>query len=237
MRRVLFVDHAFHQKTRSSDFFVEILSSTFKVTKLYIEPRETTVLEDIDTSNVDIVVIWQMDYLAPLFLSRGLPTVVVPMYDGSALMPNGHWQCAAEAKFVSFSFHLHESIRRAGGNSLLVKFYPEVPEKLVVDYSELNGFIWERCPQSNINWKLFDYLCGSKLSSLHIHQAPDDPEAVDMFSNYPADLHIPFPHRNGLKTAVSFEGLSIGATYSWHHGLQKGLAWHFWKPCPEDAVF
>ena len=65
-----------------------------------------------------------MDFLAPVFLAMGKPTIVIPMYDGSAGMPDIHWIFASGARFVNFSLRLNERIRMLGGDTMLVRYFP-----------------------------------------------------------------------------------------------------------------
>ena len=126
-RRILYIGHAFHLRTRSNRFMLDILEKAFDVTLVYVDPdklHETNF--DVSAADYDIAVVYQLDFLAPIFLAKGLPTVVIPMFDGSEHMPEGHWQMANQARFVAFSRHLHVKIQRAGGTSLLVKYFPKV---------------------------------------------------------------------------------------------------------------
>ena len=49
-----------------------------------------------------MIVLWQMDFLAPLFLARGLRTVVIPMYDGSSQMPDLHFLIMGYPDVISY---------------------------------------------------------------------------------------------------------------------------------------
>ncbi|WGM46441.1 hypothetical protein KOAAANKH_01309 [Brevundimonas sp. NIBR10] len=175
-RRILYIGHAFHLRTRSNRFMLDILEKAFDVTLVYVDPdklHETNF--DVSAADYDIAVVYQLDFLAPIFLAKGLPTVVIPMFDGSEHMPEGHWQMANQARFVAFSRHLHVKIQRAGGTSLLVKYFPKVSPNPVRRMNSLNGFFWERRPDSPINTQMIARVIGSQLDKLHIHQAPDIP--------------------------------------------------------------
>ena len=175
MKKMLFVDHYFHQKTKSVDFLIDILRAEFLIETVYVDAKDGLKLDYAIPRDIDIVLIFQLDYLAPFFLRNGIPTVVIPMFDGSSNMPKAHWHISTEARFISFSLHLHERIERAGGCSLLVKYYPEVPEYYVDDFSELRAFVWHRVPETGIHCLLVNHMIGNQLKSMHIHDAPDDP--------------------------------------------------------------
>ena len=175
-RKLLYVGHAFHQRTRSTRFMLDILEKSFEVTIIWADPDKLNEINlDVSPADFDVVLVFQLDFLAPIFLAKGLPTVVVPMFDGSEHMPDAHWQLANQARFISFSRHLHVKIQRAGGSSLLVKYYPKASPNPVRRMGTLNGFFWERRPDSPINMHMIAKVVGGQLERLHIHQAPDIP--------------------------------------------------------------
>lgn len=179
MKKLIFVDHDFHTATASSQFFIDLLRTRFDVTVLNIAPPADLPAEALNVAgNADVVVIWQMDYLAPVFLAMGLPTVVIPMYDGSAYQPDIHWIWSQRAEFINFSFTLHHRIRSTGGRSRLVKYFkPPVPEDETAKFDDgLKVFLWQRRPEHGINAPAIKRLIGQQVRSLHVHDAPDEPK-------------------------------------------------------------
>ncbi len=176
MLRVLLVDHALHRTTASSDFFLALLKTRFDVSCLHLVPQRHGAIDWDHVAAFDIIVVWQLDFLAPLFLARGHRTVVVPMYDGSAILPQVHWAAATGARFINFSRSLHERVRLLGLDSLLVKYFPEpVAEKQLPRFDGLRAFLWQRRPQDGITADLVGRLFGEQLELLHVHNVPDDP--------------------------------------------------------------
>jgi hypothetical protein len=177
MKRLLFVDHAFHQTTRSADFFTQILDTAFDVQTWYLEPDRHPGHELLDAAReADIVLLWQKDFLAPLFLAMGKPVVVIPMFDGSGGMPDLHWLFAHRARFLNFSLTLHERIRMAGGSTMLLRYWPEpVAEELLPRFDQLNAFFWQRRPDHGIDFPTIDKLLGQAVDRLHVHDAADIP--------------------------------------------------------------
>lgn len=175
--KLLFVDHAFHQKTRSSEFFKDFLKQFFSFEEVFVDPQEPNEgLVAARSAQADIVLVWQLDFLAPIFLAAGCRTVVVPMYDGSANMPDLHWVWAHRARFINFSRRLHDRIRRVGGASTLVKYFPAAqPEIRVPSFDKLHVFLWQRRPEEGINVSLVERLLGERMTSLHVHNSPDNP--------------------------------------------------------------
>jgi hypothetical protein len=182
--KILFVDHAFHRKTNSSGFFRELLRTCAEVVEIYVDPQTPTSALNLELAGFDLVAVWQMDFLAPLFLARGMRTVVVPMFDGSGAMPDLHWQWSNQARFVNFSRRLHHRISALGGSSFLLRYYkPPAPERHLPDFTQLRGFFWRRAPETGINLALVKQLLGASLDTLHVHDAPDNPD-LDMREDF-----------------------------------------------------
>ncbi|MHA7681427.1 glycosyltransferase [Cupriavidus sp. PET2-C1] len=178
--KILFVDHIFHEKTRSSEFFRTLLARSFELRTLYVDPDEPSrLLDSIEDAQEDLAVLWQMDYLAPIFLAMGMRVIVIPMYDGSANMPDVHWLWARQARFINFSRRLHAKIGRCGGDSLLVKYFkPPVRENRLKKFDKLNVLLWQRRPEHGINLNMVERLLGTQIDSLHVHDTPDDEKCI-----------------------------------------------------------
>lgn len=175
MKKLLFIDHKYHEKTKSADFFVDILRRHFSVGVHYLQPGSRVdygVLKEADTA--DVIVLWQLDFLSPLFLAMGKPVITIPMFDGSGGMPDLHWIFAQKARFFNFCLNLNERIRMCGCETQSIRFYPEpVAESELPSFDELNVFFWQRRPDHGIDYALIDDLVGDQIDSLHLHNAPD----------------------------------------------------------------
>ena len=178
--KILFLDHVYHKRTKSSDFFIDLIKDNFEWVDIeHIDPEYPSKIKALGGQRVhDLVILWQMDFLAPLFLIAGYRTVVVPMYDGSGNMPYEHWIGMRGASFVNFSRTLHERVIAAGCSSLLVKYYlPPIKEESLPTFENLRGILWMRRPQDGLTPKLIQSILGGQLLSLHVHNAPDDGRA------------------------------------------------------------
>ncbi|SIQ58905.1 Glycosyltransferase involved in cell wall bisynthesis [Rhizobium sp. RU20A] len=179
MKKLLFVDHAAHKLTRSSNFFIEILSTRFDVEVFYIEPEREYPSDLIETAkNFDLIVVWQMDYLASIFTIIGIPTVVIPMFDGSELMPDLHWIFGRKASYLNFSLALHHRVRMTGGTSMALRYFrPPVEESRRAEFDgPINAFLWIRRPDHGITLRLVEAFLGGQCDRIHIHHAPDRAE-------------------------------------------------------------
>ena len=176
--KILFIGHQFHAKTLSNRFFMDTLQEFFDVTVALIDPADVDGLAGTAVAaDVDLVVLWQMDFLAPVFLARGLRTIVIPMYDGSEQMPDLHWLWAAGGSFINFSRRLDERIRRLGLRTLRLKYFSRPiasAERPVFD--TLRVFLWQRRPEQGVNLHLVEKLFGRQITHVHVHDVADDPE-------------------------------------------------------------
>ena len=177
--RLLFVDHVFHKKTRSSDFMQEILRAAFDVHVIYVDaerPLDYTTLED----PADHVLIWQMDFLTPWFLAQGKRVTVAQMYDGSAALPDGHYHLNAQARYLNFSVTMHSRALELGLESHLIRYFPDPSEvKQVKDFKTIRGFFWQRRPNSPINLDEMARMLGGEFDRLHVHTPTDDDSVFD----------------------------------------------------------
>ncbi|GJD57892.1 glycosyltransferase [Methylobacterium dankookense] len=184
MKKVLFIDHKFHEHTKSSRFFVELLKRRFHVSEIFVDPHlahQVELFSQLDSH--DIVVVWQMDFLASAFCAYGKPTVVIPMYDGSNSMPDIHWALLKRAKFINFSLALHERTRLLGCESYLAKYFVEpCPADQRAKFETIDVFFWQRRPDHGINLRYVEKMLGSCCDRFHLHNAPD----IDL--GYQSDL-------------------------------------------------
>lgn len=174
--KIAFLDHPYHRKTRSSDFFKAILESDYELEVYYPGGGWRNVLEEIAESEFDLAVCWQHEFFAPYFTARGIPSVIIPMFDGSGVLPREYWQFFAQLgiRSINFSSNLHEAHLAAGMSSYFCQYFPN-PEEFeeTDDFSNLRGFFWERSPHSEICKSRILELVAGQLDQLHVHAAPD----------------------------------------------------------------
>lgn len=174
METLLFVDHIFHTKTKSFDFLVKILQKRFIVKTVYVDPSarfDPSLLQD----EADYVVLAQVDFLTPHFISQGKKVIVFQMFDGSNGLPDEHWALNRQARYINFSQTLHTRAVQLGCESLLVKYAPD-PARLpaVTSYDSLRCFFWNRLPDSPINTQSVGRLLKGQIDSCHVHLPRDD---------------------------------------------------------------
>jgi hypothetical protein len=170
--RIALIDQSFHIKTGSSLFLLDLLRRLGTVDHFFVDIND---LAEVADGNYDVTVFFQTEFCAPYFLARGKRTVLVPMYDACAHMPEGYWRAMAAARVISFCRRLHVRMLECGLESIYLQYFPDPSSiQVVEDFSNLRGFLWQRRPREGFNWRLGSRLCGSSLTSLHVHLAADD---------------------------------------------------------------
>lgn len=200
-KRLAFIDHPFHLKTKSSHFFVDFLSESFNVDVFHLDsdPRDQLLL--IKNNNYDFIICWQTEFCSPFFILNNIPVICIPMYDGVENMPDWYWASMNKSRFICFSKTLHFRLKKLGIDTCYVQYYGDgKPETHQVEFDTLRGFFWQRRPEEGLDYKFArhvfrksssnprsmlrhiaekNYDNGLILSSLHIHNAPDSEDFAD----------------------------------------------------------
>lgn len=240
LRPILFVGHAYHSTTKSSQFFIDLLKEGYELEILNIDPSDNSAckaIEDLNLNHYSAVVLWQIDYLAAYFLDRGCPTIVCPMYDGSGSLDPLHWKSIQNSLIFSFSLELHWKISQTSNNSIYVRYFPPNPlqdksfDTNNVPSSGLNVFYWERLPNSLIDFHNVSRLIEDlPVKTFHIHQVPDPghtstliPERNDKY-----DINVSkwFKKKSDLYDLIASSDLFIAPRYSEGIGMSFLEAMH-----------
>lgn len=187
---IAFLDHPLHRKTRSSDFFINILRSDHDVSIYYPGSEWRPVLESVLDGGHDVAICWQHEFFAPPLVARGLPAIIIPMYDGAGAMPKSYWALFARMGIssINFSANLNHQHLQAGIESSYLQYFPDPSQfKPITNFDGLRGFLWQRHPDSHIHWHTIMRLTCGQLDSLHIHDVPDLPieTEVPRIENWP----------------------------------------------------
>lgn len=174
--KIKFIGHSYHQTTKSSKFFIELLERIGQISYLWDESW-TNPDKKLDLSNLDdhdMIVVWQMPHVA-----MGLPesirhkSVYAPMHDAVCTLGSKSWRKLRGLRLLCFSVHDHVRALSNHIESFYWNYYPdEQPPYIAADPSELKLFFWQR--RQNPNWRS---LCGkipmTQFSSVHLHTALD----------------------------------------------------------------
>jgi len=177
--KICFIGHKKHTQTRSSDFFLNEFRDE-DIDTYFIDESNYDIFTGIEKEAYDLAICWQYDFLAQAFLARNIPTVVIPMYDGSFGYPRNHWKLLRGARIVNFSWWLHALCMKSQLDTMHVTYYPNPSDYDQVDFDNgLNGFLWQRRP-GEVNWRtVVADVSDGQLDKLHLHTAMDDSDAIN----------------------------------------------------------
>lgn len=174
--RIAFFDHPYHRATRSSQFFVDILSTLGGISTFYVEDNGAMEAGSaaFDEASFDLIVIWQVHQAFRQLSGRHPNVVFVPMYDAMQSQSGFYWKREfARARTVSFSRKLHEEVIKHGGQSHYVQFFPD-PEQYrpITDYDGLRAFFWFRREPIDLQF-LLGLIGPASIDLFSLHNAPD----------------------------------------------------------------
>jgi hypothetical protein len=144
---LLFIDHAFHQKTRSTFFLRDILIPHFELTNFWIEPEKDIDYPTLEKLNQYDYILFFQRIPPPHFLKKVRAKIVwVQMYDSANFDPF-YWNVLSHLpiKVLSFSKRTSKNCEKYGIDHLTVQYYLN-PENynLTLPTSGSHIFFWYR---------------------------------------------------------------------------------------------
>ena len=180
--KILFIGNSFHQKTKSHQFFLDILTDLGNVDVRWDDsfnpnPKTSAKLDDANT--FDLVVVWQV-YIPAIMLARcGIKNLVyVPMADSMwGDEPNAKY--LLPHKILCFCEQQYNDIQPQGFNNIFYSRYFRKPSATpITDFSSIRPFMWQR--RDYPNWKTALQLLGkTKYKSLTIKLHPDPTAGIE----------------------------------------------------------
>jgi len=149
MENIAFIDLEFHKKTKSSDFFQDILSVYFKINVFYENERKKYL-----NKNFDKYIFWQVipDFL-DLIKLKNKQIIFIPMYDGVVLHKIAweRYKCF-NIKIVCFCKKVYEFFTDIWFECFYIQYYLP-PLNFKIDYSKKRIFFRYRWNISRENVK------------------------------------------------------------------------------------
>ena len=175
MKKLLYVGHTYHNKTKSTQFLQDLLASKYEVTNFNYDPymdfEEN--LEILQDTFFDVVVFFQVMPSMTEFdkLVKYKHKVFFPMYDDINNMEDILWGNCSDCIIINFSKTLHEKCLEYGLASFYIQYFPK-PEEVENWGDEKSVFFWQR--RSEINLSTVNNIVGiENISCLYWHKAPD----------------------------------------------------------------
>jgi len=141
--RIGYVEHPHHQKTNSTNFFInELIDRGFALTRI---KRDDFRLREAKT--YDFLILFQADECISIASESGVKTLVIPMLDEALYRESLQFRYSEKLMYLSFSKVLHDFLTLNGCNSTYIQYWPKtVPVRTVSDRRP-TIFFWERAPE------------------------------------------------------------------------------------------
>lgn len=175
MKKMLYIGHNYHLKTKSVRFFLDILEKEYEITFISFDPytKKYEGLEEAKKEVYDVLLTLQimpeMDFLLSNF--RFKQGVTVPMYDAVVTQSYDPWPEYREFKVICFSKTIYEELICRGYKAYYIQYFPKPHE--VTDWGKENSvFFWQRLEQINVN-VVAKLLENMEVDHIHIHKSLD----------------------------------------------------------------
>lgn len=188
MKRLLYIGHAYHNKTKSTQFLQDIFSEQYEVEKFDFDPYNDSfeIFKSLNGKRFDVVVIFQiMPSIKELKKYLSFDKInFFPMYDAAGDLDSELWQEYSECNIINFSKTLHKECLKRGFSSYYIQYFPK-PIEVNSLGDEKSVFFWQRLNSINIETilKVIDY---ENINKLYLHNAPDP---CHNFVEPPAELN------------------------------------------------
>ncbi len=202
-KKLLWIDHEFHKKTKSTLFLEQLLESEFEISKIYLkENNQKLSLKDFtrkDDLYFDVVLLFQlfperqsMDLL--ISYKKG---IFIPMIDGYPSFHDSFWSEYRDFEILSFCRYLNELIKNYGiTDTEYIQYFPNPKE--IKNWGSLKEcFFWKR--RGEINLQTIEKVLGEKISIVQLNKSKD-PGVLDFVgtSKQYKILEVPWFHDHAL---------------------------------------
>ena len=175
MKKMLYIGHNYHLKTKSTKFLYEIFEKEYEITYVTLNPYNNTYdgLENAQKNNYDVLVVLQvtpeLDFLTENFVFK--QGIFIPMYDYVVTRGYDIWEEYRTFKIICFSLTLHNQLIQRGYKSYYIQYFPSP-----INYNDWGNpqsvFFWQRMEMININ-TVMDLLKDAQIEHIHVHKSLD----------------------------------------------------------------
>lgn len=204
MKKMLYMGHSYHLKTKSNRFLFELLEQEYEISFVSYDPYSDKYvgIEETKGEKYDVLLLWQimpeMSFLVTNFsFGQG---VLFPMYDYIISRESDPWPEYRGFKIINFCRTSHEELISRGYNSYYIQYFPQ-PKDSIEPGDESSVFFWQRMENIDID-VVTELLKNQGIKHIHIHKSmdpgqeftmPDEElEKIITYSDWfdsPADMH------------------------------------------------
>jgi glycosyltransferase involved in cell wall biosynthesis len=182
MKKIAYIDHSFHKKTGSADFFRDILKRHFIVMDFWDNSRQggkSVTTSEINKLSPEIVIYFQsIGKISEIKKIKSKNIILIPMEDGF-FYKKIEWlnYKKLNLKILCFSRNIFEKVSQLGLSALRVQYFIK-PQKQQKDFSKLRVYFWQR--RRSINWNVVKKLLGGQHIDKLIFRNIPDPFMIKM---------------------------------------------------------
>jgi glycosyltransferase involved in cell wall biosynthesis len=181
---LFFFGHSYHQLTGSSQFFIDLLLTHYRVEIFWDEswqyPERGLTADVVNAIDPDVIIFYQMTpHHREIAKMRCKNKIVVPMHDQVVQGSLRNWRrlLRYDVRAINFCAESHRRFSEIGYSSLSVQYWPTPPAGFKVFETKvderLKVLFWIRRPQ--INWLTLKALLGNHRPETIILRVAADP--------------------------------------------------------------
>lgn len=171
-KKLIYIGHSYHAKTKSSEFLINFLKKTCDVEVILSESwmgRSFPNLSFINESYLGVVFFQLLPSKEVIENIKNENIIYFPMYDQSGRLELDFWQEYRNLKVINFSETLHKKLQKWGFESMYIQFFPKPNNFFPGKRDEV--FFWQRL--SFLNIKTVISLFKKEKVKIHLHKAVD----------------------------------------------------------------
>ncbi|MDY0302373.1 MAG: glycosyltransferase [Candidatus Moranbacteria bacterium] len=171
-KRLVYIGHSYHNKTKSTAFLIDYLKKFFDVEVVLDESWQGKPAPDlsfIDESYLGVIFFQLLPSREVIDKIKNDNIIYFPMYDQSGRLDYSYWSDYRDLKIANFSSTLHKKLKKWGFDSIYVQYFPDLQKFIPGKKDEV--FFWQRL--TNINISKIIKIFGKKDLKIHIHKAID----------------------------------------------------------------
>ena len=176
-KKLLYVGHNYHLKTKSTLFLIDMLKDHYDVSFVTYNPYTDQYdgLEEAQREQFDVALVFQV-LVGQDFVKRNFrvdSVVFIPMYDQMVTTPmENPFSLYRDCKIISFSKTLYNDLIKRGFKALYLQYFPPVDEIHTDDGNPYSVFFWQR--MELINLRVIEKLFAEvPIEHFHVHKAMD----------------------------------------------------------------
>jgi glycosyltransferase involved in cell wall biosynthesis len=212
-KKIVYVGHSYHKKTKSTTFLIEYLKEYYDVEEVLDESwlgKSFPNLSFIDESYLGVIFFQLLPPKDVIKTIRNDNIIIFPMFDYSKGFDYGYWNDYKAFKIINFSRNLHNRLHSWDFESIYLQYFPKPVNFTPGRNKEI--FFWQRLTHFNISTvvKLFKGT-GFKI---HLHKVVDPgqefiPPSKEMEKRFKINYSDWFETKDEMLDVIKQKGIYV----------------------------